>query len=189
VTEKRPPTRDEVLAWMRVTGKGYKLAAAHFQISASAIKGWVHRAKQKAIKAGDVIEAPERRPPAPVVRLVPPAAVGAERSAADMPLEDDALTAYERKLRELELDMTEAAPAKKAGLYGRWRELREHVDVIRRERSAALGLEDLPEDELRGRLEQLFRALPDAHLELAVRVWQERVGVVVLPTDVHATVN
>lgn len=176
MTERRPPTRDEVLAWMKATGGGYKLAAAHFGISAGAIKGWIRRAKQSAS-----VEARPAEPKPNVVRLVPPASGNVAGDQAEVVLEDDPLAAWERKLRELERDMADTPPSRKAGLYGRWQDFREQVDAIRRERMAALGLENLPEEELRGRLEQLFRGLADPHLEIAVRVWQERVNLVVLP--------
>lgn len=40
-------TRDEVLAWMRTTGKGYKAAARNFGVSLSTVKSWAQRLARK----------------------------------------------------------------------------------------------------------------------------------------------
>jgi len=39
------PSRDQVVAWMRKTGKGQKMAAKHFGIPVGTIKTWLHRAR------------------------------------------------------------------------------------------------------------------------------------------------
>ena len=52
-------TRDEVLAWMRDTGKGYKAAARNFGVSLSTVKSWAQRLARRGDAApGDA--APQR---------------------------------------------------------------------------------------------------------------------------------
>lgn len=40
-------TRDEVLSWMRTTGKGYKAAARNYGVSLSTVKSWAQRAARR----------------------------------------------------------------------------------------------------------------------------------------------
>lgn len=108
---KPNPRREEILAWMASTGRGYKAAAKHFGESADTIKSWGRPPKVAASRAPARPRTHEPEPP-------PPAE---EDGPADIDLTAaDAVTYWRDRLTVALRAVRVALEAKHAGVAKDW---------------------------------------------------------------------